>query len=322
VGLHCIYLSLKVTVSLHHVIVGESQVVLLLSGNDKLIISVSESIFSLENLGSQISVSGILTFSCSLEVSLLGELAVEVSLKRLGLNHKSRVIVLGSHELSLGIFKSLMGSSQLEVLSVSQFGEFVGLFLSFIEVIVDTLDLGIIILAFSLLESNTVSESINLILILSFLLSELGQFVLEVISILSQTIGLVGLNGNLSLKSDALLLSSTNLVSDRTYFSLVFIVRSIFLIEEKPKVLDLLSKRVDGDNVLIMSIVVVIILHEFLILNVSVLLLNGVELISKGQVILVSLLDFEDLSLQLRDQKILLVASKMHGVVVLKHKRG
>ena len=71
-----------------------------------------------------------------------------------------------------------------------------------------------------------------------------------------------------------------------------------------------------------MSIVVVIILHEFLILNVSVLLLNGVELISKGQVVLVSLLDFKDLSLQLRDQKILLVASKMHGVVVLKHKRG
>lgn len=169
--------------------------------------------------------------------------------------------------------------------------------MSFIEVVVDTLDLSIIILAFSLLEGNTVSESINLILILSFLLSELGQFVLEVISIFSQTIGLVGLNGNLSLKSDALLLSSTNLISDRTYFSLVFIVRSIFLIEKEPKVLDLLSKRVDGDNVLIMSIVVVIILHEFLILNMSVLLLNGVELISKSQVVLVSLLDFKDLSL-------------------------
>lgn len=71
-----------------------------------------------------------------------------------------------------------------------------------------------------------------------------------------------------------------------------------------------------------MSIVVVIILHEFLILNVSVLLLDGVELISQGQVVLVSLLDFEDLSLKLRDQKVLLVTSKMHGVVVLKHKNG
>ena len=223
-GLHGIYLRLKVTISFHHIVVGESKVVLLLSGNDELIVGVSESIFSLENLGGKISVSGILTFSLSLEVSLLGELAVEVSLKRLGLNHKSGVIILSSHELSLGIFESLMGSSQLEVLGVSQFGEFVGLFRCFIEVVVDTLDLGIIILAFSLLESNTISESINLILILSFLFSELGQFVLKVISVLSQAIGLVGLNGNFSLKSDALLLSSTNLVSDRTDFSLVFIV--------------------------------------------------------------------------------------------------
>jgi hypothetical protein len=31
-------------------------------------------------------------------------------------------------------------------------------------------------------------------------------------------------------------------------------------------------------------------------------------------------LDFEDFCLQLRDKKILLVTSKMHGVVVLKHK--
>ena len=118
-GLHSIYLRLKVRISLHHIVVRESQVVLLLSRDDKLIISVSESIFSLENLGGKISVSGILTFSLSLEVSLLGELAVEVSLKRLGLNHKSRVIVLGSHELSLGIFESLMGSSQLEIFSIS-----------------------------------------------------------------------------------------------------------------------------------------------------------------------------------------------------------
>ena len=73
---------------------------------------------------------------------------------------------------------------------------------------------------------------------------------------------------------------------------------------------------------MIMSIVVVIILHEFLILNVSVLLLNGVELISEGQVVLISLLDFKDLSLQLGDQKVLLVTSKMHGVVVLKQKIG
>jgi hypothetical protein len=65
------------------------------------------------------------------------------------------------------------------------------------------------------------------------------------------------------------------------------------------------------------SVVVVIILHEFLILDMSILLLDCVQLISKSQVVLVSLLDLEDFSLQLRDQKILLVTSEMDGVVVL-----
>ena len=71
-----------------------------------------------------------------------------------------------------------------------------------------------------------------------------------------------------------------------------------------------------------MSIVVVIILHQLLILNMSVFLLDGVKLISESKVVLISLLDFKDLSLQLGDQEILLVTSKMHGVVVLIHKNG
>jgi len=125
VGLNSVYLGLEVTVSLHHVVIRESKVFLLLSGNDELILGVSESVLSLKYLGGEISVSGVLTFSLSLEVSLLGELAVEVSLERLGLNHKSGVIVLGSHELSLSILKSFMSSSKFEVLSISQFGEFV-----------------------------------------------------------------------------------------------------------------------------------------------------------------------------------------------------
>ena len=61
-----------------------------------------------------------------------------------------------------------------------------------------------------------------------------------------------------------------------------------------------------------MSVVVVVILHQLLILHVSILGLDRVQLVSQGQVIFVSLLDLKDLSFQLRDQKIFLVASKMH----------
>ena len=66
-----------------------------------------------------------------------------------------------------------------------------------------------------------------------------------------------------------------------------------------------------------MSVVIIVILHEFLILEVSVFLLDSVKLVTKRQIVLVSLLDFEDLGLQLRDQEVFLITSQMYGVVVL-----
>ena len=66
-----------------------------------------------------------------------------------------------------------------------------------------------------------------------------------------------------------------------------------------------------------MSIVIVVILHQLFVLEMSILLLDGVELVSKSNVIFVSLLDLKDLSLELTNEKVFLIASEMHGVVVL-----
>ena len=68
---------------------------------------------------------------------------------------------------------------------------------------------------------------------------------------------------------------------------------------------------------MVVAIIVVVILHVLLVLQVAVLLLNGVELVTESKVVLVSLLDFEYLSFELRDEQILLIAGKMHRVVVL-----
>ena len=43
----------------------------------------------------------------------------------------------------------------------------------------------------------------------------------------------------------------------------------------------------------------VVVLEQLLVLEVTVLGLNGVELVAEGEVVLVTLLDLEDLSLQL-----------------------
>lgn len=48
----------------------------------------------------------------------------------------------------------------------------------------------------------------------------------------------------------------------------------------------------------------------------TVLSLDGVELVSQGEVVFIALLDLEDLSLQLADEEVLLVAGQMHTIVV------
>ena len=49
----------------------------------------------------------------------------------------------------------------------------------------------------------------------------------------------------------------------------------------------------------------------------AVLGLNGVELVSQSEVVLVSLLNLEDLSLELGDEQVLLVTGEVNAVVVL-----
>ena len=93
-----------------------------------------------------------------------------------------------------------MSSSELEVLGISEFGQFVSSLLSLVEVVVNALDSSIVVLALSLLTGDSVSESVDLLLVLGLLLSELGQLILKIISLLSQAEGHVALLTNLSLK--------------------------------------------------------------------------------------------------------------------------
>lgn len=140
---------------------------------------------------------------------------------------------------------------------------------------------------------------------------------MQVICILPKSIGLVTLDTDLSLESDTFLLSSTNLVPDCSNLGLVLIVRSILLVEKETKVFNLLSESVTSYHVRIVSVVVVVILHQLFILQMSILLLDSIQLIPKRDIVFIALLNLEDLCLKLRNQKILLITSEVHRVVVL-----
>ena len=108
------------------------------------------------------------------------------------------------------------------------------------------------------------------------------------------------------------------MVADGAYLCLELVIASIFFVEEEAEVFDLLSAGHGADLVLVVAVVVVVVLHQFFILEVAVLLLDGVELVAEGDIVLVSLLNFEDLGLKLADEQVLLVARQVHGVVVLR----
>ena len=68
-----------------------------------------------------------------------------------------------------------------------------------------------------------------------------------------------------------------------------------------------------------MSCFKVVVLQKLFILEVAELGLNCIQLISQGQVVFVALLDLKNLSFQLTNEKVFLIRSQMHTVVVLKH---
>ena len=79
------------------------------------------------------------------------------------------------------------------------------------------------------------------------------------------------------------------------------------LIEEEPQIVHLLLEADDGNGVRVVLVPEFTVLHNLLIVEVSVLGLDRLQLVAKRQEILIALLDLENFSLELRDQKVLLV---------------
>lgn len=226
-----IQFSFQILVSLHDITVTESHIFLFLSGYHQLVLDLSLSLFSLIQLSWEISVLRVFDFGLSLQVSFVGELAIQIALQSLRFNHKSWMVILGSLELCVSSIKGFVCSSKFKLFRISKFGQFVCSLLSLIEIIIDTLDSRIVVLAISLLGSDLVSDSVDFFLVFCLFLSHLGKLVLEIISVFSESVGLICLGTSLSGKRNAFLLSSTNLISNGGNFGLVFVIRAVLLIE-------------------------------------------------------------------------------------------
>lgn len=163
----------------------------------------------------------------------MSELTIKVALKSMDFSVESRMVILGAGQFSIGGVKSLTCSAELKLFSIGEFAQFIGALLCLEEVVVDSLDASIVVLALTLLESNSISHSVDLVLILGFLLTESTKLKSEVVSILAESVGLVTLDSDLSLESYALLLTTADLITNGTNFSLKLIVSTILFIEKE-----------------------------------------------------------------------------------------
>jgi hypothetical protein len=73
-----------------------------------------------------------------------------------------------------------------------------------------------------------------------------------------------------------------------------------------------------SNTVRVLSLLKLVFLKQFLILQMTVLSLDRIQLVSQSQVVLVSLLYFEDLCFELANKQIFLVTCKVNTIVVLK----
>lgn len=128
---------------------------------------------------------------------------------------------------------------------------------------------------------------------------------------------MVRLRLDLTLEAKNLCFSAGDLLTESRNLDLHVIVASGLVIEEESRIVTFLFESVQRDGVGVLASLKLVFLEELLVLQVAILCLNRVELVSQGEVVLVTLLDFEDLCFKLRDQQVLLVAGQVHTVVVL-----
>jgi hypothetical protein len=171
VTIESIELTFNIIVSIKEVMIVESHGLLILSAYSKLIIDGSQSVFSLKDLSSEVSMTSILTLGSSCKVRLMNKLAIQISLESMDLSSKSRVVILGSCHLNISAIPSLASPSEFKFLGVGEFTQLIRSLLSLEQVVVNSLNSGIVILALSFFECNAITKSIDLVLILGLFLT-------------------------------------------------------------------------------------------------------------------------------------------------------
>lgn len=172
------------------------------------------------------------------------------------------------------MLKSLDGSSEVEVASLRNLSQFVCTVVGLRQFVVSCADfLGLaVILALSVCVELT--KSLDLIDVLCLLLLELGNFEKEIVDLLAELVALVRLLTHVALKSRDINLLASDLISGGTEVLLHVTYDASLLIEEESQIVHLLLEANDGNGIGVVLVSEFTVLHNLLIMEVSVLGLN------------------------------------------------
>ena len=122
---------------------------------------------------------------------------------------------------------------------------------------------------------------------------------------------------DVSLELEDLSFPSRDLVSESCDLDLHVVVGSALIIKVESRIVALFLESMQRNAIRVMPSFKLVILHEFFILQMSEFCLNRVKLVSQRKVVFVSLLNLKNLSFELADKEVLLVAGEVDTVIVL-----
>ena len=105
--------------------------------------------------------------------------------------HVASVFVATAHQVSCSSFIGFGGAAQFEFAGIGLLGQFSGSFLSFVQVVVHSLDAAVCICVFPSFAGVQVACSFDFILVAGTLFLQLGQFVTGVVDFFAECVATV-----------------------------------------------------------------------------------------------------------------------------------
>jgi hypothetical protein len=184
------------------------------------------------------------------------------------------------------------------------------------EIVLGNLNALISLGILALLVAIAFTKSVNLLLVAATLFLKLLELEGGAIDIFSEGERVVALGLSLTLEPENLSFSTGDLLTESSDLNLHIVIAATLIVEMVSAIVALLLEAVERNAVRVLASLKLVFLEQFFVLQVAVLGLDGVKLISQCQVVLVSLLDLEDFSLQLTNEEVFLVGSQVNAIVV------